>query len=115
MGGLEVDVEDAEHVNGEENYTKHYQPFLLPLQPCSSSSPHAFFGGGEDGKLDFGPGFVAGFSSAVSASVRRGRGEDEGKPNDDEEKQAAKDCCTPPLSRLKQRRESSARDYLQLL
>ncbi|KAM2945294.1 hypothetical protein COP2_028225 [Malus domestica] len=41
MGGLEVDVEDAEYVNGEENYAKHYQPFLLPLQPCSSSFSHA--------------------------------------------------------------------------
>ena len=42
--GLEVDVEDAEHVNGVENYAEYYQPFLFSLQPCPLSSPRACSG-----------------------------------------------------------------------
>ena len=31
--GLEVDVENAEHVNCVKYYSENHQPFLSPLQP----------------------------------------------------------------------------------
>lgn len=35
-GGLEVDVEDAEHVNSVKNDADYHQPSLFRLQPFSS-------------------------------------------------------------------------------
>lgn len=36
-GGFEVDIEDAEHVNGVKNHTQDNQPSLSPLQPIPST------------------------------------------------------------------------------
>ncbi|PON47462.1 hypothetical protein PanWU01x14_244210 [Parasponia andersonii] len=36
-GRLEVDIEDAEHVNGVKNHTQHNQPSLPRLQPFPST------------------------------------------------------------------------------
>lgn len=36
-GGLEVDIEDTEHVNSVKNDTKNHKPCLSPLQPFASS------------------------------------------------------------------------------
>ena len=37
-GGLEVDIENAEHVNSVKNDTQNHKPCLSPLEPFSSGT-----------------------------------------------------------------------------